>query len=148
MGVLRRSLALSTGLVVFAAGLFFVQAPATAVPLPGPDNPNVQFVEGTPHSEHVFETPLPETKQPTKGQADVDSLLRDGAAAAGPGGTINVRLVTAKLADNTNPVSMTDAEKAVVSTSNYWKAMTANKLSMTVASKVAGTQMRRICTSP
>lgn len=142
MGVLRRSLALSTGLVVFAAGLFFVQAPATAVPLPGPDNPNVQFVEGTPHSEHVFETPLPQTTQPTKGQADVDSLLRDGAAAAGPGGTINVRLVTAKLADNTNPVSMTDAEKAVVSTSNYWKAMTANKLSMTVASKVAGHQSK------
>ncbi|MDI2033805.1 FG-GAP-like repeat-containing protein [Paenarthrobacter nitroguajacolicus] len=142
MGVLRRSIALSTGLVVFATGLFFVQAPAKAVPLPGPDNPNVQFVEGTPHSEHVFETPLPDAKQPTKGQADVESLLRDGAAAVGPGGTINIKLVTAKLADNTNPVSMADAEKAVVSTSNYWKAMTANKLSMTVASEVAGHQSK------
>lgn len=57
MGALRRSIALSTGLVVFATGLFFVQTPATAVPLPGPDNPNVQFVEGTPHSEHEFENP-------------------------------------------------------------------------------------------
>ncbi|SDX03922.1 Repeat domain-containing protein [Arthrobacter sp. cf158] len=136
MGVLRRSIALSTGLVVFATGLFFVQAPATAVPLPGPDNPNVQFVEGTPHSEHLFDTP-PAGNAP-KGQADVDSLLRDGAAAAGPGGDIRVRLVTATLADNTNPVSMAEAEKAVAATSKYWQAMTANKLSMSVASKVAG----------
>ncbi|WP_159707994.1 FG-GAP-like repeat-containing protein [Arthrobacter sp. 18067] len=140
MGVLRRSIALSTGLTVFAAGLFFVQAPATAVPLPGPDNPNVQFVEGTPHSEHTFETP-PVDNAP-KGQADVDSLLRDGALAAGPGGDIRVRLVTAKLADNTNPVSMAGAEQAVAATSNYWKAMTANKLSMTVNSKVAGHQSK------
>ncbi|MCD4851262.1 VCBS repeat-containing protein [Arthrobacter sp. AK01] len=140
MGVLRRSIALSTGLVVFAAGLFFVQAPATAVPLPGPDNPNVQFVEGTPHSEHTFETP-PVDNAP-KGQADVDSLLRDGALAAGPGGDIRVRLVTAKLADNTNPVSMAGAEQAVAATSSYWKAMTANKLSMSVASKVAGHQSK------
>ncbi|MCT9869727.1 VCBS repeat-containing protein [Paenarthrobacter aurescens] len=140
MGVLRRSIALSTGLVVFATGLFFVQAPATAVPLPGPDNPNVQFVEGTPHSEHTFETP-PVDNAP-KGQADVDSLLRDGALAAGPGGDIRVRLVTAKLADNTNPVSMAGAEQAVAATSSYWKAMTANKLSMSVASKVAGHQSK------
>ncbi len=140
MGVLRRSIALSTGLAVFAAGLFFVQAPATAVPLPGPDNPNVQFVEGTPHSEHTFETP-PVDNAP-KGQADVDSLLRDGALASGPGGDIRVRLVTAKLADNTNPVSMAGAEQAVAATSSYWKAMTANKLSMTVNSKVAGHQSK------
>ncbi|MGJ3190988.1 FG-GAP-like repeat-containing protein [Paenarthrobacter sp. FR1] len=140
MGVLRRSIALSTGLVVLATGLFFVQAPATAVPAPGPDNPNVQFVEGTPHSEHTFDAPP--TDAAPKGQADVESLLRDGAAAAGPGGDIRVRLVTAKLADNANPVSMAEAEKAVVATSNYWKAMTANKLSMTVNSKVAGHQSK------
>lgn len=135
MGVFRRSIALSTGLVVFATGLFFVQAPATAVPAPGPDNPNVQMVEGTPHSEHTFETP-PEPA--TRFNTSPDN----GAAAAGPGGDIRVRLVTAKLADNGNTVSMVDAEKAVAATSNYWKAMTANKLSMTVNSKVSGHQSK------
>lgn len=58
MGFLQRSIAVSTGLLVFASSLIFAQAPATAVPLPSPDNPNVKFVEGTPHSDHVFETPL------------------------------------------------------------------------------------------
>ncbi|MFE4197910.1 FG-GAP repeat domain-containing protein [Paenarthrobacter sp. NPDC056912] len=133
MGVLRRSIALSTGLVVFAAGLFFVESPATAVPLPGPDNPNVQFVEGTPHSEHTFETP--------SGLATPFGTFPDnGVAATGPSGNIRVRLVTAKLADNSNTVSMADAEKAVAATSNYWKAMTADKLTMSVNSKVAGHQ--------
>ncbi|MGA8788786.1 MAG: FG-GAP-like repeat-containing protein [Paenarthrobacter sp.] len=140
MGVLQRSIALSTGLVVFATGLFFVPAPATAVPVPGPDHPNVQFIEGTPHSDHTFETP-PADDAP-KGQSDVDSLLRDGAAAIGPAGDIRVRLVTAKLADNTNTVSMADAEKTVAASSKYWQAMSANKLSMTVSSKVAGHQSR------
>ncbi|WP_458108125.1 FG-GAP-like repeat-containing protein [Arthrobacter sp. R3-55] len=140
MGVLRRSIALSTGLMVFATGLFFVQAPATAVPVPGPDNPNVRFIEGTPRSDHTFESP-PANDAP-KGQADVDSLLRDGAAATGPGGDIRVRLVTAKLADNANTVSMADAERTVAATSKYWQAMTANKLSMSVNSKVAGHQSK------
>ncbi|MGP0222145.1 FG-GAP-like repeat-containing protein [Paenarthrobacter sp. NCHU4564] len=142
MGFLRRSIALSTGLVVFATGLFFVQAPATAVPAPTPDNPNVRFVEGTPHSEHTFEGPAGVATQPADESADVESLLRDGAAATGPGGNIRVKLVTAKLADNTNAVSMAGAEQAVVATSNYWKAMTDNKLSMSVASKVAGFQSK------
>ena len=135
MGVLRRTIALSTGLVVFATGLFFVQTPATAVPLPGPDNPNVQFVEGTPHSEHTFEVP-PELATPFNTSPDA------GPAAVGPSGDIRVRLVTAKLADNTNTVSMTGAEQAVAASSNYWKAMTANKLSMTVSTKVAGHQSK------
>ena len=135
MGALRRSIALSTGLVVFATGLFFVQTPATAVPLPGPENPNVQFVEGTPHSEHEFENP-PERATPFNTGPDA------GAAAAGPSGDIRVRLVTAKLADNSNTVSMTNAEQAVAATSNYWKAMTANKLSMSVNTKVAGHQSK------
>lgn len=133
MGVLRRSIALSTGLMVFATGLFFVQAPATAVPVPGPDNPNVRFVEGTPHSDHTFEGP---------GASPLDTAPDNTVAATGPSGDIRVRLVTAKLADNGNPVSMAGAEKAVVSTSNYWKAMTDNKLSMTVNSRVEGFQSK------
>ncbi|MEV7605961.1 VCBS repeat-containing protein [Paenarthrobacter sp. NPDC089322] len=142
MGFLRRAIAVSTGLVVFATGLFFVQAPASAVPEPKPDNPNVKFIEGTPHSEHTFETPVGEAPPPTDASADVESLLRDGVAASGPGGNIQVKLVTAKLADNTNAVSMSGAEQAVAATSNYWKAMTDNKLSMSVASKVAGFQSK------
>lgn len=133
MGVLRRSIALSTGLMVFATGLFFVQAPATAVPVPGPDNPNVRFVEGTPHSDHTFEGP---------DASPLDTAPDNTVAATGPSGDIRVRLVTAKLADNGNPVSMTGAEQAVVSTSNYWKAMTDNKLSMTVNSRVEGFQSK------
>ncbi|WP_347108949.1 FG-GAP-like repeat-containing protein [Paenarthrobacter sp. S56] len=140
MGFLRRSIAVSTGLVLFATGLFFVQAPATAVPLPSPDNPNVKFVEGTPHSEHVFEAPPAVSPPPTKGSAGVDSLFSVGAAAAGPSGDIRIRLVTAKLADNSNTVSMSGAEQAVASTSGYWQAMTAGRLSMTVDSRVAGFQ--------
>ncbi|MFP3580065.1 VCBS repeat-containing protein [Arthrobacter sp. SIMBA_036] len=150
MDLLRRSTALSAGLAVFAAGLLFVQAPATAVPLPGPTNPNVKFFPGTPHSEHVFETPLGQA-QPLQQQtspmksAPLSSAapsgpsaapLGQGGAAAGPNGVISIRLVTAKLADNTNPVSMPDAEKVVASTSRYWQAMTNNRLSMTVTSEV------------
>jgi len=119
--------------MVFATGLFFVQAPATAVPVPGPDNPNVRFVEGTPHSDHTFEGP---------GASPLDTAPDNTVAATGPSGDIRVRLVTAKLADNGNPVSMAGAEKAVVSTSNYWKAMTDNKLSMTVNSRVEGFQSK------
>ncbi|MFK0009402.1 FG-GAP-like repeat-containing protein [Paenarthrobacter sp. NPDC090520] len=140
MGLLRRAIAVSTGLVVCATGLFFVQAPATAVPLPGPDNPNVRFVEGTPHSDHVFETPPTVAPQPSQGSTDVERRLSDGVAATGPNGDIRIRLVTAKLADNTNTVSMSGAEQAVAATSGYWKAMTAGRLSMTVDSRVAGFQ--------
>lgn len=161
MGFLQRSIAVSTGLLVFASGLIFVQAPATAVPLPTPDNPNVKFVEGTPHSDHVFETPLggaPQSGAPqssdtqssdpragaqaAQGPSDVEALLRDGVAATGPSGDIRVRLVTAKLADNSNTVSMAGAEQVVASTSSYWKAMTNNRLSMTVDSKVSGFQSK------
>ncbi|WP_284987412.1 VCBS repeat-containing protein [Arthrobacter sp. fls2-241-R2A-172] len=119
--------------MVFATGLFFVQAPATAVPVPGPDNPNVRFVEGTPHSDHTFEGP---------DASPSDTAPDNTVAATGPSGDIRVRLVTAKLADNGNPVSMAGAENAVVSTSNYWKAMTNNKLSMTVNSRVEGFQSK------
>ncbi|MGO4434078.1 hypothetical protein AB4Y88_12515, partial [Paenarthrobacter sp. RAF9] len=119
--------------MVFATGLFFVQAPATAVPVPGPDNPNVRFVEGTPHSDHTFEGP---------DTSPSDTAPDNTVAATGPSGDIRVRLVTAKLADNGNPVSMAGAENAVVSTSNYWKAMTNNKLSMTVNSRVEGFQSK------
>lgn len=140
MGILRRSIAVSTGLVLFCTGLFFVQAPATAVPLPSPDSPNVKFVEGTPHSEHVFETPPMASPQPAKGSAGVEGLFSEGAAAAGPNGDIRIRLVTAKLADNSNTVSMSGAEQAVAATSGYWQTMTAGRLSMTVDSRVAGFQ--------
>ncbi len=142
MVFLRRAIAVSTGLVVFATGLFFVQAPASAVPEPTPDNPNVRFFEGTPHSEHVFETPPGKAPSSSGEITDVESLLGEGAAATGPNGDIRVRLVTAKLADNTNPVSMSGAEQTVAATSSYWKAMTDNKLSMTVDSKVSGFQSK------
>lgn len=147
MGFLRRSIALSTGLMVCATGLFFTQAPATGVPLPSPDNPNVRFVEGTPHSEHMFGT-APGVPEPAPKGSSIDAgagkatRLDVGAAASGPSGDIRVRLVTAKLADNSGSVSMSGAEQAVASTSGYWQAMTAGRLSMTVDSKVAGFQSK------
>lgn len=125
-----------TGLLILAAGLVSVPAaPSLALPPANADDPPSQFVPGTPHSEHGYESapgvPLP-------GPPAKSGPQREAAGTASA--AIKVKLVTAKLADDKNTVSMTAAEQAVAASSNYWKSMSNSRISMTVASRITGHQ--------
>ncbi len=102
-------------------------------------------VGGAPRSIHTYE---PGYDFETNGQPL--GLQREGAATAEPQdvpanivpaqrqGTIKVKLVTVKLADSSSTVSMPHAINSVNVSSNYWKSMSNNRLSMAVTSQVAG----------
>ncbi|WP_026552701.1 S-layer homology domain-containing protein [Arthrobacter sp. H20] len=105
--------------------------------------------DGAPRSIHTYE---PGYDFETNGQ--LRELQRDGGAAAEPQdvpanmepaqrqGAIKVKLVTVKLADSSSSVSMTNAVNSVNVSSNYWKSMSNNRLSMSVTSQVAGHQTK------
>ncbi|MDR6559576.1 hypothetical protein J2809_003956 [Arthrobacter pascens] len=136
-----RSTAAATGLLVFAAGL--VSLPVSPTFAASTDNatdhaadaPATQLVPGTPHGEHMYESApgVPMDTPPTGSALQAEA----GVLASAP---MKIKLVTAKLADNKNAVSMTAADQAIVATSNYWKAMSNGRISMTVTSRLAGHQ--------
>lgn len=136
-----RSIAAATGLLVFAAGL--VSLPVSPTFAASTDNatdhaadaPATQLVPGTPHGEHMYESApgVPMDTPPTGSALQAEA----GVLASAP---MKIKLVTAKLADNKNAVSMTAADQAIVATSNYWKAMSNGRISMTVTSRLAGHQ--------
>ncbi|MBG6179342.1 S-layer homology domain-containing protein [Arthrobacter sp. CAN_A1] len=110
-----------------------------------PDSKDIaEPADGAPRSVHTYE---PGYDFETNGQPL--GLQREGAATAQPmdvpanvvpaqrQGTIKVKLVTVKLADSASTVSMANAVNSVNVSSNYWKSMSNNRLSMSVTSQVA-----------
>lgn len=130
-----RSIASVTGLLVLAGLVSLPASPSLAATDPATDGPAAQEVAGTPHGDHMYESApgVPMDGMPTGTALQTEA----GGTAAAP---ITVKLVTAKLADNKNAVSMAAADQAVVATSNYWKAMSGGRISMTVTSRLAGHQ--------
>jgi len=126
----KRSLASITGFLLLAAGMVSLpSAPAAAVDTGGTDSPPTVFVDGTPHSEHVFE---PGTNPAEKAAAG--GLQTESTSA----GKIQVTLVTATLADNRTAVDAVAAEKAVAASSAYWSNMSNGRITMTVAKRILG----------
>jgi hypothetical protein len=130
-----RSIASVTGLLVLAGLVSLPASPSLAATDPATDGPAAQEVAGTPHGDHMYESApgVPMAGMPTGTALRAEA----GGTAAAP---ITVKLVTAKLADNKNAVSMAAADQAIVATSNYWKAMSGGRISMTVTSRLAGHQ--------
>jgi len=134
MRLISRSIASATGLLVLAAGLVALPAsPSLAAADPAVDGPAAQFVEGTPHGDHMYESApgVPMDGLPTGLALQTEA----GTLASAP---IKVKLVIAKLADNRNIVPLASAEQAVAASSNYWKAMSNGRISMTVTSRTTG----------
>lgn len=129
MRSISRSIAAATGLLVLAAGLVSLPAnPSFAASDPAADGttPPVESIEDFEH--HSFESaPGVPMDGPPEGLAlDTEA----GALATAP---IKVKLVTAKLADTgTSIVDVEAGKRAVAATSNYWKAMSGGRVSMTV----------------
>ncbi|MGO4493477.1 hypothetical protein AB4Y86_15495, partial [Arthrobacter sp. 2YAF22_2] len=94
-----------------------------------PTQPAAEDLGGVPTSAHTFETPPAEgNKGATK-----PSLSTEAYSVARTG-DIKVRLVTVQLTDVKATIPMGSAIDAVQTTSNYWRTMSNNRLSMSVAS--------------
>lgn len=141
MPLFQRSAALVAALLLSTAVLAYLPAsPTMAATAPSPGNITVEEVEGTPHAAHASETavaPLP------KGQElGTEALELQGAAGLTRTGDIKVALVTVQLADksaaDTSGISLDAAKNGITASSNYWKAMSNNRLSMSVASVRTG----------
>lgn len=131
MRLFSRSIASATGLLVLAAGLIALPAsPSLAAADPAVDGPAAQFVEGTPHGDHMFESApgVPMDGLPTGTALQTEA----GTLASAP---MSVKLVIATLVDNRSKVDMTAAERAVAASSNYWKAMSNGRISMAVTER-------------
>ncbi|MFM9429708.1 uncharacterized protein with LGFP repeats [Arthrobacter sp. MP_2.3] len=105
-------------------------APAPMVEKATQAPPAAEPTGGAPTSVHTFQTPpLPGIKgaAPRALSTEAYSLARSG--------DIKVRLVTVQLANVKTNISMDSAVAAVEGTSAYWKRMSSNRLSMSVASK-------------
>ncbi|MHA7276505.1 S-layer homology domain-containing protein [Arthrobacter sp. Hz1] len=150
MRVFRRSAAALTGLILLASTLpTLTAAPASAAPVAPEDKAIVEPVEGTPRSIHTYESGYDfETNgQPLELQSEggASAEPQDVPATVEPAqrtGAIKVKLVTVKLADNANEISMANAVNAVNVSNNYWKSMSNNRLSLSVTSQVAGHQSK------
>lgn len=122
-----RSIATATGLLVLAAGLVSLPAnPSFAASDPAADGaaPTVESIEDFEHHSYESAPGVP-MDGPPEGLA-----LETEALATAP---IEVKLVTAKLADTgTSIVDVEAGKRAVAATSNYWKAMSGGRVSMTV----------------
>jgi len=126
----KRSLASITGFLLLAAGLVTVPtAPAAAVGTGGSDSPPSVLVEGTPHSEHVFEPGTDPAEKASAGGVQSEAM---------PTGPIQVTLVTATLADNKTVVDPTAAENTVKAASQYWSSMSNGRISMSVSKRILG----------
>lgn len=129
--LLCAALLLSSALVPSNAG------PASAATDVPPDTVPVTEVPGTPRSVHVSEGGTVES-----GNLAPESLQQQSVAGLARRGDIKITLVTVQLADTTasqvNSISIEAAKSSVTATSNYWKAMSNNRLSMSVESVRAG----------
>lgn len=126
----KRSLASITGFLLLAAGLVSLpSAPAAAVDTGGSDNPPTVLVEGTPHSEHIFEPGTDPAEKAAAGGVQSEAT---------PAGKIQVTLVTATLADNRTAVDPVAAENAIKASSAYWSNMSNGRISMAVAKRILG----------
>ena len=126
----KRSLASLTGFLLLAAGLVSLpSAPAAAVDTGGNDNPPTVLVEGTPHSEHVFEPGTDPAEKAASGGVQSEAT---------PAGKMQVTLVTATLADNRTAVDPVAAENAIKASSAYWSNMSNGRITMTVAKRILG----------
>ncbi|WP_445155862.1 FG-GAP-like repeat-containing protein [Arthrobacter sp. Hor0625] len=126
----KRSLASITGLLLLAAGLVTMPSgPAVAVDTGGSDSPPSVLVEGTPHSEHVFEPGTDPAEKASAGGLQTEAM---------PTGPIQVTLVTAALADNKTVVDPTAAENTVKAASQYWSSMSNGRITMNVSKRILG----------
>ncbi|MFC9334557.1 FG-GAP repeat domain-containing protein [Arthrobacter sp. NPDC057009] len=125
-----RSIASVTGLLVLAAGLVSLPAAATAATDPSGSGTSLPVESTSEHEHHVYESAM---GVPTDGPREGLALQAEaGGTATAP---LSVKLVVATLVDNKGVVSMTQAEAAVAASSNYWKAMSGGRISMTVTER-------------
>lgn len=113
-----------------------VAGPAFAAIDTPPDTAPVTEVPGTPHSVHVQDPgSATELLRP-------ESFQQQSAAGLARSGDIKITLVTVQLSDTStaqvDSISLDAARNSVTATSNYWKAMTNNRLSMSVESVRTG----------
>ena len=134
MHLLHRTAAVLSALLLSAASLTILSVPALAAPS-APAVPPVTTAEGTPHSDHTFEPgALKAIREAATPQGAAGSLTRAG--------DIKVTLVTIKLADKTAEqtaaIDINAATAGINASSAYWKTMSNNRLSMSVASTRTG----------
>ncbi len=146
MHAIRQAGGLLIALIVSATLLMAPSAaPADAATPPTPGTVPVEKVEGTPRSEHTFETTPSKVAKGIPGSESPDALQLDaiqGESQLARTGDIKVKLVTVKLADQTSAqaasIPVNAATDAVNAASSYWKTMSNNRLSMSVANTVTG----------
>jgi hypothetical protein len=126
-----RSIASVTGLLVLAAGLVSLPAAASvAATDPAAGSTTLPVESPTEQEHHGYESaPGVPMDGPPAGLA-----LQTEAGVTAPV-PIAVKLVVATLVDNKSVVPMAQAETAVTASSNYWKAMSAGRISMTVTER-------------
>ncbi|MDQ4047557.1 MAG: hypothetical protein M3127_09375, partial [Actinomycetota bacterium] len=124
-----RSIAAATGLLVFAAGL--VSLPAS--PTFAASDPAAEGTALTVESPEDFEHHSYESAPGVPMDGPPEGLALDAEAGTLASATIKVKLVTAKLADTgASIVDVEAGKRAIAATSNYWKAMSGGRVSMTV----------------
>jgi hypothetical protein len=125
-----RSIASATGLLVFAAGLVSLPATAMAATDPAGTGTSLPVESGSEQVHHGYESaPGVPADGPPAGLA-LQTEAGGTAAAA-----LTVKVVVATLVDNKAVVPMAQAEAAVTASSNYWKAMSGGRISMTVTER-------------
>ncbi|MGN7251144.1 FG-GAP-like repeat-containing protein [Arthrobacter sp. SAFR-014] len=126
-----RSIASVTGLLVLAAGLVSLPAAASvAATDPAAGGTTLPAESPTEQEHHGYESaPGVPMDEPPAGLA-----LQTEAGVTAPV-PITVKLVVATLVDNKALVPMAQAEAAVTASSNYWKAMSGGRISMTVTER-------------
>ncbi|WP_314196348.1 FG-GAP-like repeat-containing protein [uncultured Arthrobacter sp.] len=125
-----RSIASATGLLVLAAGLVSLPATAMAATDPAGNGTSLPVESGSEQVHHGYESaPGVPVDGPPAGLA-LQTEAGGTAAAA-----LTVKVVVATLVDNKATVPMAQAEAAVAASSNYWKAMSGGRISMTVTER-------------
>ncbi|MFE4836688.1 FG-GAP-like repeat-containing protein [Arthrobacter sp. NPDC056691] len=125
-----RSIASVTGLLVLAAGLVSLPATAMAATNPAGNGTSLPVESGSERVHHGYESaPGVPADGPPAGLA-LQTEAGGTAAAA-----LTVKVVVATLVDNKAVVPMAQAEAAVTASSNYWKAMSGGRISMTVTER-------------
>lgn len=97
--------------------------------VPGPDTPLITEADGSVRS--AVETEEHEQAASTQARGGAASMLSAPARA----GNIKVTLVRATVQGNGNLVNLAAARNSVSSANSYWKAMSNNRLSMSITSE-------------
>ncbi|MBD8043427.1 hypothetical protein H9638_06325 [Arthrobacter sp. Sa2BUA2] len=97
--------------------------------VPGPDSPLITEADGSVHP--AVESGENEHAPSARSAEDPASMLSAVARA----GNIKVTLVRATVHGNGNLVDLTAARNSISSASSYWRAMSNNRLSMSIASE-------------